>query len=216
VAALERQIKVAQALLATGAVGFTPRQPVTFKSGIRSPMYIDNRRLPFWPQQWRVIIKAFQGVIEEQQLHFDVIAGIETGGIPHSSALGYVLEIPSVFVRKQTKEHGTKSLVEGGDVAGRRVLLIEDLVTTGGSSLAGVDSLRRVGALVDECLSITSYSFPEAQSAFEKANVRLFPLTSFSVILQEALKQGRFTQNELQTIQDWSLDPHGWADRHGF
>lgn len=208
------QAQAARALLEIDAVVFTPDAPITFKSGIRSPVYVDNRRLPFWPAQWRLVIEGFQRIIAAEGIAFDVIAGIETAGIPHSAALGYALKMPSVFVRKQIKEHGTRSRIEGGDVAGRRALLIEDLVTTGGSSLAGVAALRDAGATVDDCLCITSYGFPEARAAFAAARVRLHLLTPFAAIVAEAAKLGRFGAREVEIIEAWSRDPHGWGERH--
>jgi orotate phosphoribosyltransferase len=206
---------IARALLEINAVGFSPRAPVTFKSGLLSPVYVDNRRIPFWPEQWRQVIDGFQAVIAEQQLDFEVLAGIETGGIPHSAALAYAMGKPSVFVRKQPKEHGTRSRIEGGEVAGRHVLLIEDLVTTGGSSLAGVQALREDGATVDTCLAIVSYGFPESAAAFEGAGVRLYTLTSFAAILREALAMGRFNEDEQSLIEDWLQHPANWAKKHG-
>ncbi|NDJ78898.1 MAG: orotate phosphoribosyltransferase [Chloroflexi bacterium] len=204
------QAQVAAALLDCEAVVFTPDAPVTFKSGIQSPVYIDNRRLPFWPEQWQVVIEGFRQVITALKLEFDVIAGIAAAGIPHSAALAYLLGTPSIFVRKQAKEHGLKSLVEGGDVTRRRVLLVEDLVTTGGSSLAGVEALRAAGAVVKDCLCITSYGFAEAAKAFNAANVRLHPLTPFSAIVVEASRRGMFGQPELDLLERWMRDPHQW------
>ena len=205
------QAEVACALLDIEAVVFTPRAPITFKSGIVSPVYVDNRRLPYWPAQWRVVIEAFRRLIADNALAFDVIAGIEAAGIPHSAALAYALETPSVFVRKQAKEHGTRSRIEGGDVTGRRVLLIEDLVTTGGSSLAGVGALREAGATVQHCLCITTYGFLEAQRAFDRAQVRLYPLAPFPAIVLEASRRGLFGKEELTILEAWMRDPHGWA-----
>ncbi|MBN1201777.1 MAG: orotate phosphoribosyltransferase [Anaerolineae bacterium] len=205
------QEQVAQALLDCGAVVFTPHEPITFKSGIRAPVYVDNRRLPFWPDQWRVVIECFQQMIAAHTLAFDVIAGIEAAGIPHSAALAYALGRPSVFVRKQAKPHGTQSRIEGGAVRDRRVLLIEDLVTTGSSSLSGVAALRGDGALVEDCLCITTYGFPEARHAFDAAHVRLYPLTPFSAVVVEASRRGLFGQPELEVLEAWMRDPHGWT-----
>lgn len=205
------QANVARALLEIEAVIFTPRAPITFKSGIQSPVYVDNRRLPFWPAQWRVVIDGFQQFIPQIGITFDIVAGIETAGIPHSAALAYAMQMPSVFVRKQAKEHGTRSRIEGGDVSGRRVLLVEDLVTTGGSSLSGVEALREAGAIIEHCLCITSYGFPEAQQAFDAAGVKLHPLTPFSAIVAEALALGQFGDHERRTIEAWMRDPHNWT-----
>lgn len=210
------QAEVARALVAIGAVGFAPQQPVTFKSGLISPVYVDNRRIPYWPEHWKVVIGGFEALIRAERIAFDVIAGIEAGGIPHSAALGYSLGRPSVFVRKQVKEHGTRSRIEGGDVRNRRVLLVEDLVTTGGSSLAGVEALREDGAVVNDCLTIVSYEFAEATASFAAAGVRLHPLTSFSAILREGLALGLFSASDKAVIEDWLRDPIHWAEKHGF
>jgi orotate phosphoribosyltransferase len=206
------EIEIARALLAIEAVGFTPDSPITFKSGLLSPVYIDNRKLIFWPEHWNTIVEGFKQMAVSLGAPFDVIAGIETAGVPHSSVLAYVLQKPSVFVRKQAKEHGTKSRVEGGDVTNRRVLLIEDLVTTGGSSLAGVEALRETGAIVQDCFAITSYGFAMSEQAFKVMDVRLHTLTSFHIIVQEAAKMGRFNRDQLALIEDWLKDPHRWAE----
>ena len=208
--------RIAQALLEISAVGFRPESPLTFKSGIISPVYVDNRRFPFYPQQWRLVITGFQELLKSEQLEFDILAGIETAGIPHSAALGYALQRPSVFVRKKIKDHGTKSRIEGGSIAGKKVLLIEDLVTTGMSSLAGVQALRQDGAQVDDCLVIVSYGFAEASAAFAQAQVHLHTLTQFPIILEEALRLQKITSAQKVLIDDWFADPWGWAERHGF
>jgi orotate phosphoribosyltransferase len=209
------EINVARSLLAIGAVGFTPENPITFKSGLLSPVYIDNRKIIYWPQHWHTIIDGFKQMIEEKEIPFDVIAGIETAGVPHSSALAYILQKPSVFIRKQPKEHGTKSRIEGGDVSNRRVLLVEDLVTTGGSSLAGAEALRETNAVVQDCLAITSYGFSMSEHAFKVAEVHLHTLTSFHIIVQEAVKMDLFNAAQLAIIEDWLKDPHRWAQSQG-
>ncbi|HEX7018352.1 MAG TPA: orotate phosphoribosyltransferase [Patescibacteria group bacterium] len=205
---------VAHSLIEIGAVGFVPQKPIRFKSGLLSPVYIDNRRFPFYPAQWAVVIEGFQQLIQEHDLKFDVIAGIESAGIPHSAALGYTLKVPSVFARKTVKDHGTKKMVEGGNVQGQRVLLLEDHITTGGSSLTGAQHIRGEGATVADCIAITSYEFPVAEEEFKDANVTLHTLTSFQVILDVALKQGLFSAQERSVIEDWLEDSLGWEQRH--
>ncbi len=207
--ALEEQI--ARALLEIGAVGFTPHAPITFKSGIKSPVYIDNRQLPYWPNPWRIIIEGFRQLIAAHAIAYDVVAGMETAGIPHSAALSYVLQSPSVFVRKEAKGHGLQNRVEGGEIKGKRVLLVEDLVTTGGSSLFGVEALREAGAVVNDCLCITTYGFEEARQRFAEAKVTLHPLTPFSTIVAEASKQGKFAKEDLAIIEAWMRDPYHWG-----
>ena len=203
---------IAQALLHIGAVGFCVENPITFTSGMKAPAYVDNRVFPFWPEQWRLVIEGFQQKIQEEKIEFDVIAGIETAAIPHSSALAYVLKKPSVFIRKKPKEHGTQKRIEGGNVQGRRVLLIEDLVTTGQSSLAGVQALREAGAEVADCFVIVTYGFPESEKAFAQAQVHVHALTSFEDILQEAERLANITPKERGTIQTWLQNPYGWGN----
>lgn len=207
--------QVANALLDIGAVGFVPDAPIRFKSGILSPIYIDNRRLPFHPAQWHIVVEGFRTLIAQQALDYDVIAGVAVGGVPHSSALAYLLNAPSVFIRKEAKEHGTKKLVEGGDVTGKRALLVEDLVTTGGSSLNAVSALRDEGAEVTDLVAIVSYGFEEARQAFDDAKVRLHTLTNFSAIAQAAHDKAILGQAALTIVQAWFDDPHGWASRQG-
>jgi len=207
-------MQVASALLEIEAVGFSAQAPVTFKSGIVSPVYVDSRRLPYHPVQWHLVIEALRALAET--LAFDVIAGVAVGGVPHSSALAYVMQKPSIFVRQDAKEHGKKKLVEGGEVVGRRVLLVEDVVTTGDSSLQAVASLREADAVIEDVLAIVSYNFVEEREGFAAAGVTLQTLTDFAGITQAALEMGRFSQVELEIINDWCNDPHGWAARHGF
>lgn len=206
--------EVAQALLSVDAIGITDGAPLTFKSGLKSPVYIDNRKLIFHPAAWRTVIAALNDIITQHAVSFDVIAGIETAGIPHSAALAYTMRRPSVFVRKQAKEHGKQQRVEGGDVNGLRVLLIEDQVTTGGSSLSGVTALRDSGAIVEDCFAITSYGFPETVETFTEAGVRLHTLTSFNIILDEAEKSGKFSATQVAMAREWLGNPRGWSEQH--
>lgn len=210
------KIKVAKALIKIGAVGFKPEKPITFKSGLISPVYIDNRKFPFNPKEWTTIIDAFSNMLEKEKIDIDVIAGIESAGIPHSAALGFSLKKPSVFTRKAVKDHGTKKMVEGGDVKNKRVLLIEDHVSTGFSSLLGVEALRKEGATVTDCFAITSYDFKTAKQAFKKASVNLHTLTDFKTILKQASKLKILDKKQVETISDWLNDPWNWAKKHGF
>ncbi len=206
---------VVEALLDIDAVGFSPKSPITFKSGIVSPVYVDNRRLPYHPEQWHIIIKGFIDAIHQHEIAYDLIAGVAVGGVPHSSALAYALKQPSVFVRKEAKAHGKTQRIEGGDVEGKRVVLVEDLVTTGGSSLSGIEALRDSGATVDTLLAIVSYGFAEAVDNLAINKIDLVTLTNFQEILDEAMTRGLFSMVEADVINDWFDDPHSWAERQG-
>jgi orotate phosphoribosyltransferase len=202
---------VARALLAIGAVGITIDQPVTFKSGIKSPVYVDNRRLIFHPDPWHTIVNEFVRRLHADDVQADAIAGVETSGIPHSSAFAFVAELPSVFVRKQSKEHGLKRRIEGGDVRGMRVALVEDMITTGESSLSAITALRDAGATVRDCFAIITYGFPDAYAAFSSAGVRLHLLTTFDDVLSEALSAGQVSPESALIISQWLADPYNWG-----
>lgn len=200
---------VAKALVEIGAVGFRPNDPITFVSGIISPIYIDNRTLPFHPAQWRVVLDGF--VETAKNMNFEVVAGIEAAGIPHSATLGYLLNKPSVFVRKKPKDHGTKKMVEGGNVEGRGVLLVEDLVTLGGSSLKGVAEIRKAGGIVENVLVIVSFGLAEKEQSFEKEKVALHKLTTVPVILDTAVEMGRLSESDRKIVDEWYKEPWEWG-----
>lgn len=208
--------KIARILLQIGAVKFNLGKPIIFKSGIISPVYVDNRELPFRPEEWSMVIKGFQNLIKDKKISFDALAGVAVGGVPHSSALAFSLKKPSIFVRKEAKNHGTKSLVEGGNIKNKKVLLIEDMVSTGGSSLKAVKEIHKAGGIVKDCLVIVSYDFAESKKNFKNAGVKLHALTSFPVILLEATSLGILKPAEVVKIQEWFADPRGWAAKNGF
>ncbi len=211
-----RSREIAEALIAIEGVGFRPAAPITFKSGIKSPVYCDNRKFPFWPEQWAKVIRGFEELIAERKIPVDVVGGVEAAGIPHSAALGFAMRTPSVFIRKELKEHGTKKRVEGGDVTGKRVVLVEDLVTTGGSSIAAIEALRAEGAVVSDCLAIISYEFPEAVELFAKSGVKLHAATTFPMVLECSLERGMIDEAGAAVVRDWLREPRSWAKRHGF
>jgi orotate phosphoribosyltransferase len=207
--------EIAEALIAIQGVGFKPHDPITFKSGIKSPVYCDNRKFPFHPEQWAKVIHGFERLVAEKQIPLDVVGGIEAAGIPHSAAFGFSAQKPSIFIRKEAKGYGAKKRVEGGDVSGKQVVLIEDLVTTGSSSLSAVEALRAEGAVVNDCLAIISYNFPEAVENFKHAGVRLHALTNFETVLQIAVARATIDEAGAALVSDWLREPHGWAKRHG-
>jgi orotate phosphoribosyltransferase len=203
----QTRLRVARALLEAGAVSLTPEAPVTFKSGLRSPVYVDSRRLIFEPDHWHTVIAAFAASLLDEE----VLAGVEAAGIPHSSALAFHTGRRSVFVRKATKDHGLGRRIEGGDVAGLRTVLIEDMVTTGSSSLSAIEALREAGAQVVACLAIVTYGFIEAEQAFEAARIELATLTTFAALLEVARASGRIDDAGAATIGAWLADPHAWG-----
>lgn len=201
---------VAAALLEAGCVTVRPESPVTFTSGLRSPVYVDNRRLISHPGPWHVVVDALVAAIREQEPAVDIVAGVESSGIPHSSVVGFVSGLPTVFVRKDAREHGLARRIEGGDVAGRSVVLVEDMVSTGTSSLSAVDQLRNADAAIVNCLAIVSYGFAEAVQAFSDTGVGFSVLTTFGIVLDEGVASGHVDVTAAQIVRDWLADPHGW------
>ncbi|MGE4351530.1 MAG: orotate phosphoribosyltransferase [Bdellovibrionales bacterium] len=202
---------VARALIEVGAVGVRADNPITFKSGILSPVYVDNRILPYHPKSWTPVIEGFRDLIEDKKLAFDVLAGVAVGGVPHASALGYLMQRPSLFIRKEAKDHGTGKRDEGGTVEGKKALLVEDLVTTGGSSLSAIKALQEEGAIVTDTISIVTYDFAESKTAFAEAKINAYSLTNFPTIMQEGVAMGRFTPEEQAIVKEWLADPHAWG-----
>lgn len=205
---------IALVLLTTGALRFQPESPLTFKSGLVSPVYVDNRILQAYPTEWRIIIETLADNIRQLKDVVDVIVGVATAGIPHSAALAYQMRKASAFVRKEPKVHGTGRLIEGADVAEKHVVLIEDMVTTGQSSLGAVEVLRESKARVDHCFAITSYGF--ATERFVAAGVELHPLVTFDVLLAAAVRGGYLAAADRPVIENWLSDPDSWAERYGF
>ncbi|HEX7069792.1 MAG TPA: orotate phosphoribosyltransferase [Rhodothermales bacterium] len=207
---LER--KLAAELLSIGAVAFNPEKPYTWASGLLSPVYCDNRLTISHPRIRRLITDGFAGVVASTGYRPEVVAGTATAGIPHAAWLADRLELPLVYVRSAAKGHGRGRRVEGALDSGRRVVLVEDLVSTGMSSLDAVSALTDEGAVVIAVLAIFTYGLPAAQKAFSGAGVPLHALTSFEVLLDTARKEGRIDSAEAEKVADWHRDPQAWSE----
>lgn len=205
---------LAEQLLAIGAVVLSPDQPFTWASGLRSPVYCDNRLTLSYPPVRRAIAAGFASHIEAEKLTPDVIAGTATAGIPHAAWLAERLDLPMVYVRSKPKAHGKGNQIEGRLQPGQRVVLIEDLVSTGGSSLEAVGALREAGVAVRAVLGIFSYGLPIAAQRFAEAHVPLHTLTSFSTLLAVAAESEALTPDALAKLQTWNQDPAAWSAAH--
>lgn len=203
--------QVARLLLGCGAVALRPTAPFRFASGLLSPIYCDNRLLISLPRQRRRVTRWFARLIREENIPAEVIAGTATAGIPHAAWLADRLRLPMVYVRSQPKGHGKEQLVEGIVPAGRRVVVVEDLVTTGGSSLTTVGALRQAGAIVEHVLTIFSYAFPKAAAAFAQAQIHLHALTTLPILLDVAVASRTISPTERDMVMDWAADPEGWS-----
>lgn len=202
--------KIARLLLKLGAVTLRPSRPYLWTSGIRSPIYCDNRLLLSYPKARDEIIAAFLSLIRKEKISVDVVAGIATAGIPYAAILADRLKRPMLYVRPSPKTHGKASQVEGQVAKGTRVLVIEDLVSTGQSSLAAIQALRVAGAEVVNCLAIFSYGFPFALNSFQRMRCRLRTLTGLSDLLESAVSLKTITLEERELIERFAKNPKGW------
>ncbi len=202
---------MAQHLLQIKAVKLSPQEPFTWASGWRSPIYCDNRKTLSHPEVREFIKLRFAGIVRDHFKDVEVIAGVATGGIAHGALVADELGIPFIYVRTSAKGHGLKNQVEGDLSAGKRVVVIEDLISTGGSSLNAVDALRDAGSEVLGMAAIFTYGFDVAGEAFKKAGVKLHTLTNYSVLLEQAISNGTIQPGELPKLNEWRQDPANWS-----
>lgn len=202
--------QIARRLLEVGAVKLNPREPFTWASGLRSPIYCDNRILLSYPAIRREVIGAL-GAAAGAVSDVEGIAGVATAGIPHGALLADRLDLPFVYIRSSAKEHGRRNQIEGRLEPGKRYLVIEDLISTGGSSLKAVDALRAAGGEPAAVLAIFTYLFPSAERAFQLADVPLHTLSDYPTLLEEASASGLITAADADTLADWREDPRAWS-----
>ena len=207
--------QLARALLSIGAVSFRPEDPFTWASGLRSPVYCDNRLTLGYPSVRRLIADRFAAVIAHEGYAPQIVAGTATAGIPHAAWLAERLDLPLSYVRSAAKSHGKAQRVEGRAVSGAEVVLVEDLVSTGRSSLDAVDALHEEGADVLAVVAIFSYELPAAQEAFEQARLPLHVLTSFSSLLAVARLAELLEPEAASAVEEWQRDPVSWSKRYG-
>jgi len=197
--------QIARVLLDVGAVAINAQNPFTYSSGAKSPVYCDNRLLISYPDERRRVIDAMVHLVSQEVGldHFDVVAGVATSGIPWAAWLADALAKPMVYIRDAPKGHGRGQRVEGVLTAGQRAVIIEDLVTTGRSSLWAVEGARETGAVVERCIAIFSYEWAQAAAAFAAAGVQLSTLSRISTLVQVALAAGNISQSDLNAVQAW-------------
>ncbi|WP_258088745.1 orotate phosphoribosyltransferase [Weissella fangxianensis] len=197
------QQAVAQALLDIDAVKLQPNDPVTWASGIKSPIYTDNRKVISFPIARKTIIDGLVALIKEQYPDVEVIGGVATAGIPHAAWVAEELGLPLIYVRAQPKDHGTGKQIEGSLLPGQKVVLIDDLISTGGSVLGAVKATRAAGGEVLGVTAIFSYELPAATNNFAQVATTFSSLTNFSSLIQVAKETGEITNDELAMIADW-------------
>jgi len=207
--------EVAASLLEIGAVELRPADPFTWTSGLVAPIYCDNRLTIAHPPVRRTLCDGFGSVIDTHDLLPATIAGTATAGIPHAAWLAEAVDEPMAYVRDAAKNHGTGARIEGRVRPGDDVLLVEDLISTGGSALDAVAALRAAGATVRAVLAIFTYQLDGAERAFRDDGVDCHVLTDFRTLLDVAHAQSRLSDTDQQALRTWRDDPGAWSEAHG-
>ncbi len=201
----------AEQLLKLKAIKLQPSNPFTWASGWKSPIYCDNRKLMSYPDTRNFLKIQFSRIILEKHPNVEAIAGVATGAIAPGALVADLLGLPFVYIRATPKGHGLENLIEGDLKPKQKVVVIEDLVSTGQSSLKAVEAIRKNGADVIGMLSIFTYGFPIATKNMSDAKVKLTSLSNYDAILTEALRTDYIDESELQTLQDWRKNPDTWG-----
>lgn len=202
----------AEKLLKVKAVKLQPNNPFTWASGWKSPIYCDNRKLLSYPEVRDFLKIQFSRLILEKYPQTEVIAGVATGAIAVGALVADLLNLPFVYIRSAAKGHGLENLIEGDLKPNQKVVVIEDLVSTGGSSLKAVEAIRKSGSEVLSMMAIFTYGFPVAEENMKQADVNLITLCNYGAILQEALATNYIKDSELVTLQEWRKDPEAWTN----
>ena len=205
---------LAMHLLQIKAVKLSPKQPFTWASGLHSPIYCDNRVTLSYPTVRTFIRQQF---VEQMMQHYgkpDVIAGVATGGIAQGALVAQEMGLPFVYVRSEKESHGMQNQIEGVIESGQSVIVIEDLVSTGKSSLLAVDALREVGANVKGMLAIFTYQLPAAEENFKAKECSLHTLTNYETLIYKAIEEKYISEEDQQSLLEWRKDPQGWSERN--
>ncbi len=204
--------RIAEFLLSIGAVRLSPQEPFTWVSGITSPIYCDNRMIYSHPEARTFFVQALASRVRALHVPPDVVAGTATAAIGWAALVSDRLNLPFIYVRATAKDHGVKKRIEGDLKPEKHVVVVEDLISTGGSSLSTVEALREEGqAIVTDIVSIFSYEFESASESAHENGVRLHPLTTITSLVNVALGQGRITQQDAKLIAAFVQEPEQWG-----
>ena len=201
---------IAGLLLQCNAIKLNPEKPFQWASGWKSPIYCDNRITLAYPEIRNAIKYSFVELIKEKFLSTEAIAGVATGAIAQGALVADMLGLPFMYVRSEAKGHGLENLIEGEPKKGQKVVVIEDLISTGGSSLKAVSALRQSGCEVLGMAAIFTYGFPKAEDSFRQANCMLHTLSNYEALLQLARETGYVSEENIDTLLDWRQSPETW------
>ncbi|MHC5373703.1 orotate phosphoribosyltransferase [Enterococcus sp. LJL120] len=201
---------IAKDLLEIEAVFLSPNEPFIWASGIKSPIYCDNRITMSYPKIRREIAQGLAEKIKETFPEVQVIAGTATAGIPHAAWVAEILDLPMVYIRSKAKDHGKGNQIEGRIFEGQKMVVIEDLISTGGSVLEAAEAATREGADVLGVAAIFTYELPKGQANFAEKNVELVTLTNYSTLIDVALEMNYIDEKDVALLKEWKKDPANW------
>ncbi len=207
----EIALQVAKLLLKVKAVKLQPNNPFTWASGWKSPIYCDNRLTLSYPQIRTYIRQEFVKLIQEEIGDVDLIVGVATGGIAQGALVAQDMGLPFAYVRSSEKAHGMTNLVEGVVESGQRVVIIEDLISTGGSSLKAVEAIRALNCEVKGLVAIFSYDFDLAKENFKKAKCKMLTLSNYNALTEQAFADEFILEKDLESLKKWRKDPENWG-----
>ena len=206
----EQSNQIAKDLLDIEAIFLRPNEPFTWASGIKSPIYCDNRITMSYPHVRRAIAKGLAAVIKTTYPEAEVIAGTATAGIPHAAWVAELLDLPMVYIRSKAKEHGKGNQIEGRIQPNQKMVVIEDLLSTGGSVLEACEAAKREGADVLGVAAIFTYELPQVQENFDQAGLSYVTLTNYTALIESALETGAIQESDIALLQEWRKDPAAW------
>ncbi len=204
--------QIAKDLLSIEAVSLSPDEPFTWASGLKSPIYCDNRVTMSYPEVRRAIAEGLAMRIKEEFPNVQVIAGTATAGIPHAAWVAEILDLPMVYIRSKAKDHGRGNQIEGRITEGQKMVVIEDLISTGGSVLEAAEAATREGANVLGVAAIFTYELAKGKNNFEAAAMPLITLTNYSTLIEAALKEDYINHEQLELLKKWRKDPENWLN----
>ena len=203
--------KISEILLNVNAVMLRTKPPFRWASGILSPIYTDNRILMSYPKERNFIVDSFVKLVKQNKIKFDGFAGTATAGIPWAAWLAQKLKKPMVYARIEAKDHGKENLVEGKIEQNKAYIVVEDLISTGSSSINTINAVKEKGGIVEYCIAIFTYELEKSKNNFESANVKLLTLTNFTSFVKTALQKKYISKEQLNHIMDWKKHPEGWV-----
>ncbi|CDN32642.1 Orotate phosphoribosyltransferase [Mucinivorans hirudinis] len=203
--------EIAKTLLQINAIKLSPANPFTWASGWHSPIYCDNRKILSYPAARRQVYEAFAQIITAKYPDVDIIAGVATGAIAWGAGAAEILGKPFMYVRSAPKSHGMTNQVEGSYEIGKKVVVVEDLVSTGSSSLNAVEALKAAGLEVMGMVAIFTYGFPAAEENFANAGVALTTLSNYNTLIDCAIEKDYVEQSDLETLREWRKSPSTWG-----